>query len=119
MDRKTIVAKFGGTSLADAGQFRKIAAIVAENPQRRFLVVSAPGKRYPEDVKVTDRLLRCYELAAAGEDYEGELGEIEKRFREIQEELFISFPLEEEIGRIREHLQEHPDREYMASRGEY
>ena len=119
MDTKTIVAKFGGTSLADAGQFRKIGDIVKENPQRRFLVVSAPGKRFPEDVKVTDRLLHCYERAEAGEDFEEELGEIEKRFRDIQEELSISFPLGEEIEKIREHLKEDPDREYMASRGEY
>ena len=54
---KTIVAKFGGTSLADAEQFRKIRRIVEEGPERRILVASAPGKRFPEDTKVTDLLL--------------------------------------------------------------
>ena len=52
----TIVAKFGGTSLADAEQFRKIKRIVEEGPGRRILVASAPGKRFPEDTKVTDLL---------------------------------------------------------------
>ena len=57
MSEHLVVAKFGGTSVADAAQFRKIKEIVADNPQRRFIVVSAPGKRDPEDRKVTDLLL--------------------------------------------------------------
>ena len=60
MSEHLVVAKFGGTSVADAAQFRKIKEIVADNPQRRFIVVSAPGKRYPEDRKVTDLLLDAY-----------------------------------------------------------
>ena len=119
MQARTIVAKFGGTSLADAGQFRKIKAIVEENPQRRILVVSAPGKRFPEDVKITDRLIRCYELARAGEDYEGELGQIQERFQKIMDGLSLSFPLEKEMELIREHLRTEPELHYMASRGEY
>ena len=51
---RTIVAKFGGTSLADAGQFRKIREIVDSDPDRRFIVASAPGKRFPKDIKIID-----------------------------------------------------------------
>ena len=56
---RTIVAKFGGTSLADAAHFRKVREIIQADPDRRFIVASAPGKRCPEDVKVTDLLLEC------------------------------------------------------------
>ena len=66
---KTITAKFGGSSLASAAQFRKVGAILAADPARRFVVASAPGKRDSGDTKVTDLLYRCYDLAAAGEDF--------------------------------------------------
>ena len=62
---ETIVVKFGGSSLASAEQIKKAAAIVGENPARRFVVVSAPGKRSKDDEKVTDLLYRCGALAAA------------------------------------------------------
>ena len=66
MNRNLVVAKFGGTSVADAGQFRKIRKIIQSGPERRFIVVSAPGKRFPGDIKVTDLLIECYEKAASG-----------------------------------------------------
>ncbi len=119
MNTKTIVAKFGGTSLSDASQFRKIKAIINENPERRFLVASAPGKRFPEDRKVTDMLLHCYEMAVEGNSFEEELKEIYQRFYSIQKELSLSFPLDEEIEVVRRHLLTNPDSMYMASRGEY
>ncbi len=116
---RTVVAKFGGTSLADAGQFRKIKEIIQEDPDRRYIIVSAPGKRFPEDQKVTDLLLRCFEEASNGEDFEHTLLKIRKRFREIIEELELDFPLEEEIASLRQHLQTDPQKDYTASRGEY
>ena len=116
---RTIVAKFGGTSLASAGQFRKIKEIVAADKDRRFLVASAPGKRYPEDVKVTDLLLMCYEKAREGNDFEPELELVRNRFQEILSDLGMEFPLEEEIGTLREHLKTDPQEAYTASRGEY
>ena len=64
-----IVVKFGGSSLATAGQFEKVAAIIRENPARRYVVASAPGKRCSDDTKVTDLLYRCYDAACAGEDF--------------------------------------------------
>ena len=56
------VLKFGGSSLADADQFRKVAAIIKAEPERRYVVASAPGKRFSDDIKVTDMLYDCYTL---------------------------------------------------------
>ena len=116
---RTVVAKFGGTSLADAKQFRKIREIILHDPDRRIIVASAPGKRFAEDVKVTDLLLDCYDRAQAGLDFEPSLQAVGDRFADIIRDLAITFPLDEEIQILREHLQKEPQREYMASRGEY
>ncbi len=116
---KPIVAKFGGSSLADAEQFRKVASIIRENPDRRYIVASAPGKRSGADTKVTDLLYRCYDLAAAGQDFTDALAQIEARFSEIIRALGLSFDLAGELDAIAAHLRGTPEREYMASRGEY
>ena len=116
---RTVVAKFGGTSLADAVQFQKIKCILEKDPSRRFIVASAPGKRFPDDIKVTDMLLRCYQHAKNGEDYDQDLTDIKKRFQDIIYALNIDFTLDDEIDIIRKHLSEGPDSQYMASRGEY
>ena len=78
-----IVVKFGGSSLATAGQFEKVAAIIRENPGRRYVVASAPGKRFSGDTKVTDLLYRCYDAACAGQDFAPVLDEIRQRFADI------------------------------------
>ena len=116
---RKVIAKFGGTSLAGAEQFRKIKAIIDADPSRRYIVVSAPGKRFPEDIKVTDLLLECYDAAANGGDFEALLKAVEDRFREIVEGLQLDFPLEREIAALRAHLQEDPWKDYVVSRGEY
>ena len=116
---RTVVAKFGGTSLADAAHFMRIRDIVRRDPARRILVVSAPGKRYPEDIKVTDLLQECYELAVADQDFEPALAEVTGRYRDILSGLAMEFPLEEEIACLRDHLTEAPERDYIVSRGEY
>ena len=54
------VLKFGGSSLADAEQFKKVAAIIKAEPERRYVVAAAPGKRFSDDIKVTDMLYDCY-----------------------------------------------------------
>ena len=61
------VAKFGGSSLADAKQFKKVKEILLMDPDRHYVVPSAPGKRFKEDEKVTDLLYKCYQAAEAGE----------------------------------------------------
>ncbi len=119
MSEHIVVAKFGGTSVADAAQLRKISTIIRSNPERRFIVVSAPGKRFPEDIKVTDLLLTCYEKAIAGQSFEAELEQIRLRFREIIEGLKMVFPLNDEIRILEQSLLTDPQRDYTASRGEY
>ena len=119
MNKRIVVTKFGGTSVADAAQFRKIKEIVSSNPERRFIVVSAPGKRFPEDEKVTDLLLDCYEKASAGESFADEFEQIRMRFRDIIDGLKIDFPLDEELEVLGQSLADDPQRDYTASRGEY
>ena len=119
---RTIVAKFGGTSLASAEQFQKVRRIVEADPARRFLVVSAPGKRFPEDIKVTDLLVACYENAIQGNSFEKNLSQVRQRYEEILAGLSLSFPLDQEIDVLRQHLSGEsgePQREYIESRGEY
>ena len=116
---RTVVAKFGGTSLASAEQFRKVRQIVMADADRRLIVASAPGKRCAEDVKVTDLLLSCYEHAVAGQDFEADLRAVSARFDEIIRALELDFPLEAELEALRNHLQAGPQRDYVLSRGEY
>lgn len=115
----TVVAKFGGTSLADAKQFKKVRAIIQADPSRRIIVASAPGKRFPEDIKVTDLLLKCYEEAVTGGAFEATLSMVQGRFREIVAGLGLDFPLDAEFAALRTHLLGAPSRDYVVSRGEY
>ena len=114
-----IVAKFGGSSLADANQFRKVAAIVKENPDRRYIVPSAPGKRFADDIKVTDMLYMAYDLAADGEDFVPQLLKIKERYDGIIAELQLDLNLDDEFEQIKVSLQANAGRDYAASRGEY
>ena len=81
------VAKFGGTSLADAGQILKVCGIVKADPARRIVVVSAPGKRNPKDTKVTDLLIALAEARLADRPAEAELGAVLGRFADIRRDL--------------------------------
>lgn len=114
-----IVVKFGGSSLASAEQFQKVAAILRENPGRRYLVASAPGKRFAGDIKVTDLLYQCYDAAVAGQDYTALLAQIRQRFADIAAELGLQVELDADFAAIERHLATAPQRDYMASRGEY
>ena len=113
------VVKFGGSSLASAEQFRKAADIIHADKERRYVVPSAPGKRFPADTKVTDMLYSCYHLAEEGQDYAGELKEIEARYQEISDGLGLSLSLKEEFETIHKQFQEKAGENYAASRGEY
>jgi len=115
----TIVLKFGGSSLADAGQFEKVKNIVEANPERKFVVVSAPGKRDKNDIKVTDMLYKCYDLAAAGLDPAPALRSVRDRYADIIHELGIEFDIDSEIEKLREELMKDPQKHFTASRGEY
>lgn len=91
------VVKFGGSSLASAEQFRKAGQIIREDGTRRYVVPSAPGKRFAGDAKVTDMLYDCYAKAEAGEDFLPELAQIRERYQEITEGLGLTLPLKEEF----------------------
>lgn len=112
------VVKFGGSSLADAAQILKACAIVKADPDRRYMVVSAPGKRYSGDIKVTDLLYALYDAACQKKDTEGILQKIAERYQEIIDDLHVEFDLKAEMDLIRLSLKK-PDREYLASRGEH
>ena len=88
------VVKFGGSSLASAEQFKKVGNIIRSDKDRKFVVPSAPGKRYDGDIKVTDMLYDCYETAEAGKDFTKKLDAIKARYNEIIEGLGIDFSLE-------------------------
>ena len=94
------VVKVGGSSLASAEQFKKVGEIIRADKERRFVVPSAPGKRYIDDTKVTDMLYTCYDLAEAGKDFRVQLKEIKDRYQEIIDGLELKLSLEEEFKTI-------------------
>ena len=91
------VVKFGGSSLASAGQFQKVGDIIRADETRRYVVPSAPGKRFNGDTKVTDMLYRCYYSAANGEDFSGQLKQIKARYNEIIGGLNLKLSLDHEF----------------------
>ena len=94
------VVKFGGSSLADAGQFEKVKAIITADPARRYVVPSAPGKRYSDDIKITDLLYTCQRLAETGKDFSEPLERIRSRYLEIAKELGLKYDPTDELDRI-------------------
>ena len=116
---KKIVTKFGGSSLADAGQFAKVKSILALDPARRYVVPSAPGRRFKEDEKVTDLLYRCHALAAKGEDYQETFDKIAARYMDIAEELGLSLDLGAVLDEVDERIGAGASADWCASRGEY
>ncbi len=112
------VAKFGGSSLANAMQFRKVAGIVHAEKERRYVVPSAPGKRDPGDVKVTDMLYDCYR-SAGRMDISGKLSAIRARYQEIIDGLGLNLSLDAEFAQMKQAFEEQWGSEYAASRGEY
>ncbi|MBQ8696675.1 MAG: aspartate kinase [Clostridia bacterium] len=113
------VVKFGGSSLADAEQFKKVKEIILSDPDRRYVVASAPGKRFSEDTKVTDMLYNCYYAAAKGEDIEEMFSQIENRFNGIIADLGIDFSLEKELEMTKYAFIHKAGKDFAASRGEF
>jgi aspartate kinase len=114
-----IACKFGGTSLADARQIRKVAQIIRSDARRRIVVPSAPGKRTSDEPKVTDLLYLCHDMASMQTDFSGPFGTIRERFLGIEAELGLPPRMAEEFDTFREQLEAHPTRDFVASRGEY
>ncbi len=113
------VVKFGGSSLASAEQFKKVGDIIRADESRRYVVPSAPGKRYSEDTKVTDMLYHCYELAESGQAFTKLLNQIKERYNEIIHGLKLDFSLDEDFETIRKQFTGKAGSMYAASRGEY
>ncbi len=113
------VVKFGGSSLASAEQFKKVGDIIHADEARRYVVPSAPGKRFNEDTKVTDMLYGCYGEAEKGKDFKESLYAIKERYNEIIKGLSLELSLDEEFAIIESSFKDRAGKDYAASRGEY
>jgi len=113
------VVKFGGSSLASAEQFTKVGNIIRADEARRYVVPSAPGKRYSDDTKVTDMLYHCYELAESGQAFSKQLNQIKDRYNEIIRGLKLDFSLDDDFETIKKQFLAKAGSMYAASRGEY
>ena len=114
-----IVAKFGGSSLSDGEHFKKVKEIVLSDSRIRYVVPSAPGKRFSKDEKVTDMLYECYSLSSKGESIEEIFSSVTDRYNSIISDLSLDLDLTEEYTHIKWAIMHHAGRDYAASRGEY
>ena len=113
------VAKFGGSSLADANQFRKVKAIIEADPDYRYVVPSAPGKRFDGDEKVTDLLYRCHRLVESGRSHEDVFKKVSDRYRQIARELELDFDVDSMLNETSDAIRRYKNPDFAASRGEY
>ncbi|MCL2100245.1 MAG: aspartate kinase [Fibromonadales bacterium] len=117
-----IVCKFGGSSVADAEQFRKIKNILHSNQERKIVVVSAPGKRNPQESKLTDLLYSTYDLASKNLNFAAPWKLIRERYVEITQDLSLQSSIGEEFDKLEKDLKKNPDKlsvDFLVSRGEY
>ncbi len=113
------VVKFGGSSLASAEQFRKVAEIIKGDDDRRYVVASAPGKRFKGDFKITDMFYLIYDRVTSGENIDVLFDEITGRYQQIADGLGIDMQMDAEFAKIKNALYGMAGRDYAASRGEY
>ena len=113
------VLKFGGTSMADAEQYRKVRDIVRADPARRVVVVSAAGKRFSDDNKITDLLYLCHAHLQYGVSYDSIFDTIRGRYVAIRDELGLKTDLESEFAALKQKMDSGISREELVSRGEY
>ena len=111
--------KFGGTSMADAAQYRKIRDIVMSDPSRRIVVVSAAGKRFSDDYKITDLLYLCFAHMKYGVEYDSIFKTVRDRYMEIRDELGLKTDLESEFDKLKAKMDAGISSEELVSRGEY
>ena len=116
---KKVVAKFGGSSLADANQINKVKDILFASSDRRYCVVSASGKRNKEDDKITDLLINLHNSKNDSKKQKEVFEKIRSRYVEIVKNIGISFDIESELNNILEESKDKVDRDFLASRGEY
>ncbi len=113
------VAKFGGSSVADAIQIRKLSDIVKADDAIKYVVVSAPGKRYADDSKVTDLLYLCKTHIEHKIPYEQIFQVIYDRFMAVEADLGVDVDIKAELRRIKKNIEDGASVDYIASRGEY
>jgi aspartate kinase len=113
------VCKFGGTSMANAATIEKVAQIIQSDERRRYVVVSAPGKRESGDIKVTDLLYKCFDEAAATGNCSSSFSKVRARFNDIVAGLKLDLDLTDELDEIEKNINSSLSPDYAASRGEY
>jgi len=113
------VAKFGGSSLADADQFRKVQEIIESDPDRRYIVPSAPGKRNNDDRKITDLLYLCHTHVQQTVPFDDVFEIIRERYLHIVDKLGLSFDLRPELDTVKTRIASGASADFTASRGEY
>lgn len=114
------VCKFGGSSVADASQIKKVKAILDSDKERTIVVVSAPGKRFSGDDKVTDMLLSCAEMVQKGLSSKEKFEDVKNRYRDIAEGLGLGRDvIDEELQTVYKTIEGGSGRDYAASRGEH
>ena len=113
------VLKFGGSSMADETQFAKVRSIVEADPSRRVVVVSAAGKRFKNDHKITDLLYLCHAHLQYGVSCDGVFDMVRSRYLEIRDALGLSTPLEREFDDLRAKMDKGISADELVSRGEY
>ena len=119
-EQKMKVVKFGGSSMADAGQYRKVRDILLADPERRVVVVSAAGKRFGNDHKLTDLLYLCYAHVQYGVDCSSIFDMIASRYLDIRDELGLDLALEPELDALKKRIDaKEVTQEELVSRGEY
>ena len=114
------VVKFGGSSMADAGQYRKIRDILLADPERKVVIVSAAGKRFKDDHKITDLLYLCHAHTQYGVDCSGVFQMIASRYIQIRDDLGLDLDLESEFAALKRRIDSKTvSADELASRGEY
>ena len=114
------VVKFGGSSMADAGQYRKVRDILMADPERKVVVVSAAGKRFSGDHKLTDLLYLCYAHIQYGVDCSTIFDAIANRYIDIRDDLGLSLPIEVDLELLKHRIDaKEISQEELVSRGEY
>ncbi len=115
----SVVCKFGGTSLADANRLRKVVQIIRSDPRRRYVVPSAPGKRDSDDIKITDLLYLCHELAREKLHFAEPFERLAARYLELAGELGLGLDMAGLLGRLKKDIEGGASEDFVASRGEF
>lgn len=114
-----LVVKFGGSSLSESKQFLKVKEIVESDKRRRYIIPSAPGKRFSKDHKITDLLLMCHQLSSHGLNFDEVFSIIEERYIGICKDLELDLNIKEHLKDVKNKIRDGASVDFSASRGEY